>query len=204
MREWVSSGYLCLFPLSCPCPCHPQPQQSLPMGVEGSPWVFLFSWWLSLLSSKAAAPAMDFFSQGVSAALIKLTKTQHPRRSFVPPRPSWSFLYSSGSSPGSPLSGFFLSEVPEDREPTCQGCRPQGLGGAVLLATNSCLLDSRPQASAYRPAAATSPAPVAHTYCEASAAPAPKPRVVTTASIRPSVYQPGERQERYGRLSGSV
>ncbi|KAI5942397.1 LIM domain-binding protein 3 isoform X4 [Manis javanica] len=49
---------------------------------------------------------------------------------------------------------------------------------------------SRPQASAYRPAAATSPAPVAHTYCEASAAPAPKPRVVTTASIRPSVYQP--------------
>ncbi|XP_017528701.1 LIM domain-binding protein 3 isoform X2 [Manis javanica] len=48
----------------------------------------------------------------------------------------------------------------------------------------------RPQASAYRPAAATSPAPVAHTYCEASAAPAPKPRVVTTASIRPSVYQP--------------
>ncbi|KAK2507909.1 hypothetical protein MC885_002751 [Smutsia gigantea] len=49
---------------------------------------------------------------------------------------------------------------------------------------------SRPQAAAYRPAAATSPAPVAHTYCEASAAPAPKPRVVTTASIRPSVYQP--------------
>ncbi|XP_057361820.1 LIM domain-binding protein 3 isoform X4 [Manis pentadactyla] len=49
---------------------------------------------------------------------------------------------------------------------------------------------SRPQASASRPAAATSPAPVAHTYCEASAAPAPKPRVVTTASIRPSVYQP--------------
>ncbi|XP_072612520.1 LIM domain-binding protein 3 isoform X2 [Vulpes vulpes] len=49
---------------------------------------------------------------------------------------------------------------------------------------------SRPQASAYSPAKATSPAPASHTYSEASAAPAPKPRVVTTASIRPSVYQP--------------
>ncbi|XP_060246883.1 LIM domain-binding protein 3 isoform X5 [Meriones unguiculatus] len=50
---------------------------------------------------------------------------------------------------------------------------------------------SRPQASAYSPAAATSPAPSAHTsYSEGPAAPAPKPRVVTTASIRPSVYQP--------------
>ncbi|XP_006894536.1 PREDICTED: LIM domain-binding protein 3 isoform X3 [Elephantulus edwardii] len=50
---------------------------------------------------------------------------------------------------------------------------------------------SRPQASAYSPAAATSPAPVAHTsYGEVPAAPAPKPRVITTASIRPSVYQP--------------
>ncbi|XP_004681110.1 PREDICTED: LIM domain-binding protein 3 [Condylura cristata] len=48
---------------------------------------------------------------------------------------------------------------------------------------------SRPQASAYNPAAVTSPAPAAHTYSEAPAAPAPKPRVVTTASIRPSVYQ---------------
>ncbi|XP_041603193.1 LIM domain-binding protein 3 isoform X1 [Vulpes lagopus] len=48
----------------------------------------------------------------------------------------------------------------------------------------------RPQASAYSPAKATSPAPASHTYSEASAAPAPKPRVVTTASIRPSVYQP--------------
>ncbi|XP_007458417.1 PREDICTED: LIM domain-binding protein 3 isoform X2 [Lipotes vexillifer] len=49
---------------------------------------------------------------------------------------------------------------------------------------------SRPQGSAYSPAVATSPAPAAHTYSEAPAAPAPKPRVVTTASIRPSVYQP--------------
>ncbi|XP_064344031.1 LIM domain-binding protein 3 isoform X3 [Camelus dromedarius] len=40
---------------------------------------------------------------------------------------------------------------------------------------------SRPQAS---------PASAAHTYSEAPVAPAPKPRVVTTASIRPSVYQP--------------
>uniref|UniRef100_A0A8C0KHN7 LIM domain binding 3 n=1 Tax=Canis lupus dingo TaxID=286419 RepID=A0A8C0KHN7_CANLU len=53
----------------------------------------------------------------------------------------------------------------------------------------------RPQASAYSPAKATSPAPASHPYSEASAAPAPKPRVVTTASIRPSVYQPGERQK---------
>ncbi|XP_015998278.1 LIM domain-binding protein 3 isoform X3 [Rousettus aegyptiacus] len=49
---------------------------------------------------------------------------------------------------------------------------------------------SRPQASAYSPTNATSPAPATHTYSEAQAAPAPKPRVVTTASIRPSVYQP--------------
>ncbi|XP_005619168.1 LIM domain-binding protein 3 isoform X1 [Canis lupus baileyi] len=49
---------------------------------------------------------------------------------------------------------------------------------------------SRPQASAYSLAKATSPAPASHPYSEASAAPAPKPRVVTTASIRPSVYQP--------------
>ncbi|XP_021058607.1 LIM domain-binding protein 3 isoform X4 [Mus pahari] len=50
---------------------------------------------------------------------------------------------------------------------------------------------SRPQASAYSPAAAASPAPSAHTsYSEGPSAPAPKPRVVTTASIRPSVYQP--------------
>nr|XP_002718400.1 LIM domain-binding protein 3 isoform X4 [Oryctolagus cuniculus] len=50
---------------------------------------------------------------------------------------------------------------------------------------------SRPQASAYGHTAAASPAPATHTsYSEGPAAPAPKPRVVTTASIRPSVYQP--------------
>ncbi|XP_014644496.1 PREDICTED: LIM domain-binding protein 3 isoform X3 [Ceratotherium simum simum] len=49
---------------------------------------------------------------------------------------------------------------------------------------------SRPKASAYSPTAATCSAPAAHTYSEAPAAPVPKPRVVTTASIRPSVYQP--------------
>uniref|UniRef100_A0A8C2UG01 LIM domain binding 3 n=1 Tax=Chinchilla lanigera TaxID=34839 RepID=A0A8C2UG01_CHILA len=50
---------------------------------------------------------------------------------------------------------------------------------------------SRPQASTYSPAAAASAAPAAHTsYSEGPATPAPKPRVVTTASIRPSVYQP--------------
>ncbi|XP_012643474.2 LIM domain-binding protein 3 isoform X4 [Microcebus murinus] len=50
---------------------------------------------------------------------------------------------------------------------------------------------SRPQSSSYSPAAASSPAPAAHTSSsEGPAAPAAKPRVVTTASIRPSVYQP--------------
>ncbi|XP_054584989.1 LIM domain-binding protein 3 isoform X2 [Eptesicus fuscus] len=49
---------------------------------------------------------------------------------------------------------------------------------------------SRPQASAQGTAKATAPAPAAHPYPEAPAAAAPKPRVVTTASIRPSVYQP--------------
>ncbi|XP_063089803.1 LIM domain-binding protein 3 isoform X3 [Cavia porcellus] len=49
----------------------------------------------------------------------------------------------------------------------------------------------RPQASAYSSKATTSPAPAPHTgYSEGPAAPVPKPRVVTTASIRPSVYQP--------------
>ncbi|KAM7073470.1 LIM domain-binding protein 3 isoform 10-T11 [Molossus nigricans] len=47
---------------------------------------------------------------------------------------------------------------------------------------------SRPQAPGA--ATATSPAPAAHADTEAPAAPVPKPRVVTTASIRPSVYQP--------------
>ncbi|XP_014438435.1 LIM domain-binding protein 3 isoform X3 [Tupaia chinensis] len=46
---------------------------------------------------------------------------------------------------------------------------------------------ARPQASAV----ASSPAPSTHpSYSESPAAPAPKPRGVTTASIRPSVYQP--------------
>ncbi|KAM4838879.1 LIM domain-binding protein 3 isoform X5 [Urocitellus parryii] len=63
---------------------------------------------------------------------------------------------------------------------------------ASAAAPTSIPADSpRPQASTCSPAAATSPAPTAHTsYSEGPAAPAPKPRVVTTASIRPSVYQP--------------
>lgn len=62
---------------------------------------------------------------------------------------------------------------------------------ASAAAPASSAADSpRPQASACSPAKATSPAPATHTYSEAPAAPAPKPRVVTTASIRPSVYQP--------------
>ncbi|XP_037590313.1 LIM domain-binding protein 3 isoform X4 [Cebus imitator] len=50
---------------------------------------------------------------------------------------------------------------------------------------------SRPQTSSYSAAAASSSAPATHTsYSEGPAAPPTKPRVVTTASIRPSVYQP--------------
>ncbi|KAI4550121.1 hypothetical protein MJT46_018847 [Ovis ammon polii x Ovis aries] len=63
---------------------------------------------------------------------------------------------------------------------------------AVQDPDEEALRRSRPRASAYSPAVATSPAPAAQTHSEAPAAPAPKPRVVTTASIRPSVYQPGK------------
>ncbi|XP_037660489.1 LIM domain-binding protein 3 isoform X1 [Choloepus didactylus] len=63
---------------------------------------------------------------------------------------------------------------------------------ATATAAVSSPADSpRPQASTHSSAAASSPVPAAHTsYRQAPAAPAPKPRVVTTASIRPSVYQP--------------
>uniref|UniRef100_G3SXC1 LIM domain binding 3 n=1 Tax=Loxodonta africana TaxID=9785 RepID=G3SXC1_LOXAF len=63
---------------------------------------------------------------------------------------------------------------------------------ASTTASASSPVDSpRPQSSAYSSAVATSPAPAAHTsYGETLAGPASKPRVVTTASIRPSVYQP--------------
>ncbi|XP_031792058.1 LIM domain-binding protein 3 isoform X3 [Piliocolobus tephrosceles] len=63
---------------------------------------------------------------------------------------------------------------------------------AAATAPASSPADSpRPQASSYSPAMAASSAPATHTsYSEGPAAPAPKPRVVTTASIRPSVYQP--------------
>ncbi|XP_030796466.1 LIM domain-binding protein 3 isoform X5 [Rhinopithecus roxellana] len=63
---------------------------------------------------------------------------------------------------------------------------------AAATAPASSPADSpRPQASSYSPAMAASSAPATHTsYSEGPATPAPKPRVVTTASIRPSVYQP--------------
>ncbi|XP_072875116.1 LIM domain-binding protein 3 isoform X4 [Chlorocebus sabaeus] len=63
---------------------------------------------------------------------------------------------------------------------------------AAATAPASSPADSpRPQASSYSPAMAASSVPATHTsYSEGPAAPAPKPRVVTTASIRPSVYQP--------------
>ncbi|XP_023557056.1 LIM domain-binding protein 3 isoform X2 [Octodon degus] len=60
--------------------------------------------------------------------------------------------------------------------------------GLIGLSTSD---GPRPQATAYSPATAATAAPAAHTsYSEGPSAPAPKPRVVTTASIRPSVYQP--------------
>ncbi|KAM4852032.1 LIM domain-binding protein 3 isoform 3-T3 [Thomomys bottae] len=62
---------------------------------------------------------------------------------------------------------------------------------ASATAPASSPMDSPRPGSAYSPSAAASPAPASHTsYSEGPAAPAPKPRVVTTASIRPSVYQP--------------
>nr|XP_055131443.1 LIM domain-binding protein 3 isoform X2 [Symphalangus syndactylus] len=66
------------------------------------------------------------------------------------------------------------------------------IASASATAPASSPADSpRPQASSYSPAVAASSAPATHTsYSEGPAAPAPKPRVVTTASIRPSVYQP--------------
>ncbi|EPY84316.1 LIM domain-binding protein 3 isoform a [Camelus ferus] len=60
---------------------------------------------------------------------------------------------------------------------------------AAHAATASVTAPASSRADSPRPQA--SPASAAHTYSEAPAAPAPKPRVVTTASIRPSVYQPG-------------
>ena len=118
-----------------------------------------------------------------------------PKEQLSPSKTSWSFLHSLRQLPRHIFVRFppYRASL-KIREPGCCGCRLQGLGGVVLLAANSSPLGSRPQASAYSPAVATSPAPAAHTYSEAPAAPAPKPRVVTTASIRPSVYQPGERQ----------
>ncbi|XP_064230482.1 LIM domain-binding protein 3 isoform X6 [Aotus nancymaae] len=66
------------------------------------------------------------------------------------------------------------------------------IASASATAPASSPADSpRPQTSSYSPAAATSSAPTTHTsYSEGPAAPPPKTRVVTTASIRPSVYQP--------------
>ncbi|XP_064344034.1 LIM domain-binding protein 3 isoform X6 [Camelus dromedarius] len=59
---------------------------------------------------------------------------------------------------------------------------------AAHAATASVTAPASSRADSPRPQA--SPASAAHTYSEAPVAPAPKPRVVTTASIRPSVYQP--------------
>ncbi|XP_042546222.1 LIM domain-binding protein 3 isoform X2 [Dipodomys spectabilis] len=62
---------------------------------------------------------------------------------------------------------------------------------ASATAPASSPMDGPRPGSAYSSSAAASPAPASHTsYSEGPAAPAPKPRVVTTASIRPSVYQP--------------
>ncbi|XP_032126001.1 LOW QUALITY PROTEIN: LIM domain-binding protein 3 [Sapajus apella] len=66
------------------------------------------------------------------------------------------------------------------------------IASASATAPASSPADSpRPQTSSYRATVATSSAPATHTsYSEGPAAPPTKPRVVTTASIRPSVYQP--------------
>eukprot|EP00074_Homo_sapiens_P077715 XP_011537493.1 LIM domain-binding protein 3 isoform X9 [Homo sapiens] len=78
------------------------------------------------------------------------------------------------------------------------------IASASTTAPASSPADSpRPQASSYSPAVAASSAPATHTsYSEGPAAPAPKPRVVTTASIRPSVYQPAVGQNPMEPASG--
>ncbi|XP_055986447.1 LIM domain-binding protein 3 isoform X1 [Sorex fumeus] len=66
---------------------------------------------------------------------------------------------------------------------------PSATSPPLAAATASAAAPASSRAESPRPQA-TSPAPATQTYSEAPAAPAPKPRVVTTASIRPSVYQP--------------
>uniref|UniRef100_A0A8C5L0G4 LIM domain binding 3 n=1 Tax=Jaculus jaculus TaxID=51337 RepID=A0A8C5L0G4_JACJA len=89
------------------------------------------------------------------------------------------------SSPVACLLHFLLIEAPADQTAGLPWLQPPGTA-MDCSGRNSFPLCPRPQASA-----ATSPAPSAQTsYSEGPAAPAPKARVVTTASIRPSVYQP--------------
>ncbi|XP_054975578.1 LIM domain-binding protein 3 isoform X5 [Sorex araneus] len=66
---------------------------------------------------------------------------------------------------------------------------PSATSPPLAAATASAAAPASSRVESPRPQA-TSPAPATQTYSEAPAAPAPKPRVVTTASIRPSVYQP--------------
>ncbi|XP_060046998.1 LIM domain-binding protein 3 isoform X3 [Erinaceus europaeus] len=79
---------------------------------------------------------------------------------------------------------------PNAASPTLATAAAHAATASAATPVSSPVDGPRPQGSAYNPATATSPAPATQMYSEAPAAPAPKPRVVTTASIRPSVYQP--------------
>lgn len=72
---------------------------------------------------------MGYVSPGVSAALTKLTKTQHPRSSSRP-RGLWSSLHSLGLLSRFTLSGFlFTVSGRTPAEPACRGRKAQGCPG---------------------------------------------------------------------------
>ncbi|KAM5237143.1 LIM domain-binding protein 3 isoform 4-T4 [Ctenodactylus gundi] len=95
---------------------------------------------------------------------------------------------SQASTPLLPAS----AQPPVAASPSTASPPPAAAAGHASSASAAVLTTSptdgpRPQALT----AASTPAPATHPgYTEGPAAPAPKPRVVTTASIRPSVYQP--------------
>ncbi|XP_066206046.1 LIM domain-binding protein 3 isoform X3 [Saccopteryx leptura] len=96
-----------------------------------------------------------------------------------------------------------VAASPSAATPPLAAAAVQAATASAVAPASSPADSPRPQAFAYGTAKATSPAPAAHTIPEASAAPAPKPRVVTTASIRPSVYQPVPASTTYSPSPGA-
>ncbi|XP_066100046.1 LIM domain-binding protein 3 isoform X2 [Saccopteryx bilineata] len=96
-----------------------------------------------------------------------------------------------------------VAASPSAATPPLAAAAVQAATASAMAPASSPADSPRPQAFAYGTAKATSPAPAAHTVPEASAALAPKPRVVTTASIRPSVYQPVPASTTYSPSPGA-